>query len=114
MLEANWAPLVGGAVVSRDSWEKIPAAVRKDMLAAAATAGDEIRANGRAEAEQAVKTMQARGLTVHKMTPELEAAWSKAAESFYPQIRGKMVPADLFDEVERLLKGYRASQGAPK
>jgi len=114
MLEANWAPLVGGAVVSKDIWEKIPATARKDLLAAAVSAGDEIRANGRAEADQAVKTMQGRGLTVHKMTPQLEAEWSKAAESFYPQIRGKMVPADLFDEVQRLLKEYRASQGGGK
>jgi TRAP-type transport system periplasmic protein len=114
MLEANWAPLVGAAVVSKESWDKIPAATRKEMLAAAATAGDEIRANGRGEAEQSVKTMQSRGLTVQKMTPDLEAAWVKAAESFYPQIRGKMVPADLFDEVVSILKTYRASQGAAK
>jgi hypothetical protein len=31
-------------------------------------------------------------------------------ESFYPQIRGSLVPADMFDEVRRLLAEYRGSR----
>jgi hypothetical protein len=37
----------------------------------------------------------------------METEWRKFAEGFYPQIRGKVVPADLFDEVVRLLQEYR-------
>ena len=43
------------------------------------------------------------GMTI----PEIEAEWRKFAEGFYPQIRGKIVPADIFDEVLRLLQEYR-------
>jgi hypothetical protein len=56
--------------------------------------------------------MKKRGLIVHRLTPEIEAEWRKGAEEVYPKIRGRMVPADKFDEVRRLLEEYRrANQG---
>ena len=55
--------------------------------------------------------MKKRGLNVHELTAEQEATWRAAAEEIYPDIRGRIVPADIFDEVQRLLKDYRASGG---
>jgi len=34
-------------------------------------------------------------------------------EDVYPRIRGNMVPADMFDKVQRLLAEYRAGKGKP-
>jgi TRAP-type C4-dicarboxylate transport system substrate-binding protein len=110
MLELNWAPLVGGAVVSKKSWDAIPEAARQSMTAAAAEAGRQIQARSRQENEEAVAAMKARGLTVHSVPPETEAEWRKLSESAYPKIRGTMVPADMFDEVVRLLKEYRGAR----
>ena len=45
-----------------------------------------------------------------RLTPEIEAEWRAMAERAYPLIRGKMVPAELFDEVQELLREYRAGQ----
>jgi hypothetical protein len=45
---------------------------------------------------------------VQSLTPEVEAEWRRAAEQMYPLVRGKMVPAEFFDEVQRLLREYRA------
>jgi hypothetical protein len=53
--------------------------------------------------------MKKRGLTVHSVPPELEQEWRKFAEEFYPKIRGSMVPAEMFDEVRRLLAERRNS-----
>jgi hypothetical protein len=53
--------------------------------------------------------MQSRGLNVVPITPTALAEWRAMAEGFYPQIRGSMVPADIFDEVRRLLTDYRSS-----
>ncbi len=111
MLELNWAPLVGAAVITKKAWEALPLAARDALLTIAHETGEAIKARSRAEAEQAVETMKKRGLKVHPLTPEAEAEWRMVAEDFYPQIRGKLVPADLFDEVRRLLQEYRASGG---
>jgi TRAP-type C4-dicarboxylate transport system substrate-binding protein len=110
MLEMNWVPLVGGTVITTKAWEAIPAEAREVLAKAAEEAGAEIQAKGRQESEEAVKAMVKRGLTVHKLTPEVEALWIKVGESIQPKIRGRMVPADIFDEVHRLLDEYRSGK----
>ena len=112
MLDLNWAPLVGACIVRQATWEKLPAGQREQMLKAAAQAGKEIKANSRQEADEAVAAMKKRGLQVTPVSPALEAEWRTAAEEAYPKIRGKIVPADIFDEVLRLLNEYRASKPA--
>jgi TRAP-type C4-dicarboxylate transport system substrate-binding protein len=109
MLDLNWAPLVGACVITKDAWEKIPAALREPLLSAAARAGNEIRANSRRESTEAVAAMQKRGLTVHEPSPEIVQQWRKEAEKTYPDIRGRLVPVEIFDEVQRYLQEYRSS-----
>ena len=111
MLDIHWAPLVGACVMKKEAWGKIPPQARKAMLKAAAEAGQEIRAHSRKESDDAVAAMKKRGLTVHEMTPDLEAKWRAGAEEIYPDLRGRIVPAEIFDEVQNLLKEYRAAGG---
>jgi TRAP-type transport system periplasmic protein len=108
MLDLKWGVLVGGLVVRKDAWERIPPATRKVLQDAAAQAGREIQRNGRQEGDEAVAAMVKRGLRVHHLTPELQAQWQAGAEEVYPRIRGRLVPEDIFDEVMRLLQEYRA------
>jgi len=69
---------------------------------------------GRRDDELAVQAMQKRGLKVQALTPEIEAEWRQLAEQLYPMVRGRLVPAENFDEVQRLLRDYRAGPGARK
>ncbi len=108
MLDLNWAPLVGALVVRKETWEKIPAATREKLREAAVRAGEEIKATGRREMDESVVAMEKRGLKVQRITPETEAEWRTISEKVYPQIRGKLVPADIFDETMRLLAECRA------
>ncbi len=114
MLELNWAPLVGALVVKKDVWDRIPAPVRAQLLAAAHQAGAELREAGRRESDEAVETMKTKwNLQVHPVEPggELETEWRTRAEAAYPKIRGGIVPAEVFDEVQRLLQEYREASG---
>lgn len=108
MLELNWAPLVGAAVVRKKSWERVPGSAREQMLKVSAEIGKKVKADGRAESDAAVAAMTKRGLKVQKITPEVEAEWRTLLARLDPEIRGKIVPADMFDEAQRLLKEYRA------
>jgi len=108
MLDLNWAPLIGALVVRKETWEKIPAATREKLRAAAVRAGEEIKATGRREMEESVAAMEKRGLKVARPSPDVEAEWRAISESVYPKIRGKLVPADVFDETMRLLAECRA------
>jgi TRAP-type transport system periplasmic protein len=111
MLEVNWVPLVGATVVTKKAWDTIPADLRDRLEASAARAGQEIQSRSRKESDEAVAAMKKRGLQVHAVSPELDAEWRQFAEGVYPQVRGKLVPADMFDEIMRLLAEYRSKEG---
>ncbi len=110
MLELNWAPLVGAAVVSKKSWNRIPPALREPMLKIAAETGRKVKADGRLENVNSVSAMEKRGLKVQKVTLEAEVEWRDLIEAVKDQIRGKVVPADMFDEAQQYLKEYRAME----
>jgi TRAP-type C4-dicarboxylate transport system substrate-binding protein len=107
MIEVNWAPMVGATVVTKKVWDTIPEASRAALLAASHTAGEQVTRNGRAESHRAVAAMKTKGLIVHALTPQMEAEWRQVAEELYPRIRGALVPADIFDQVRRVLDEYR-------
>jgi TRAP-type C4-dicarboxylate transport system substrate-binding protein len=109
MLNLNWAPLVGACVIKKDAWEKIPAATREALMTSAARAGNEIRQGSRKENADAVAAMQKRGLKVHDPSPDIVERWRQEAEKTYSELRGTIVPADIFDEVRQEVASYRAS-----
>lgn len=113
MVDVNWVPIVGAAIVRREVWEKIPAELRPALKAAAATTGEAFRAKTRAEDDAAIVALKERGLTVHAVTPEITAAWHVLAGKIYPQIRGSIVPAELFDRVQGYVAEFRAAHAAP-
>jgi TRAP-type C4-dicarboxylate transport system substrate-binding protein len=80
----------------------------KKLLEAAAEAGRKIRTSDRKEDEESIAAMVKKGLKVHPVSPDIERAWLRLTETINSQIRGKKVPADIFDEVQRLVKEYRA------
>jgi TRAP-type C4-dicarboxylate transport system substrate-binding protein len=114
MLDLEWGPLVGALVVTRGAWEKIPPDLRGKLAAIATETGKGVQSTGRRESVESVRTMQEKwGLEVHTPTPEMVAGWRKASEAAYPEIRGKVVPEEVFDEVSRLLRAYREARGDP-
>lgn len=114
MLELNWAPLTGGLVIRKAVWDKIPANSRPALLKAAEAAGRANKAQGRAESDKSVEAMKAKGVKVHKVTPELEAQWRVEAEKTYPKLRGSYLPEDVFAELEKHVQEYRARHPAAK
>ena len=103
MLEVNWAPLVGGTVIKASVWDALPQTIRNELMKAATEAGEQLTVRSRKESDEAVEAMKKRGLVVHPVSPDLEQEWRRFCEQFYSRIRGGMVPADMFDEVQRLL-----------
>jgi TRAP-type C4-dicarboxylate transport system substrate-binding protein len=113
MLALKWSVLSGATVIRKDTWDKIPPDVQKQLRDAAAMAGKRIRAADRKEDEESIAAMQKKGLIVHPVSRQIEDEWRQLTKTIYPQMRGKMVPADIFDEVQRLVAEYR-SRGTGK
>jgi TRAP-type C4-dicarboxylate transport system substrate-binding protein len=110
MLDLKWSVLSGAAVIKKDVWDKISPDIQKQMREAAGIAGAKIRTADRKEDTESIAAMQKKGLAVRQVTPQVEEEWRQLTRIIYPQIRGKEVPADIFDEVQRLVAEYRARE----
>jgi TRAP-type C4-dicarboxylate transport system substrate-binding protein len=110
MLEVNWLPLVGGLVITKTAWDALEPSQRDVLLKTAAECGQEFQSLGREESQKSVEAMKKRGLQVHPVDKQAEEEWRRFSESLYPKIRGSIVPAEMFDEVMKDLKEYRAPQ----
>jgi TRAP-type transport system periplasmic protein len=108
MLALKWSVLSGAAIIRKDIWDKIPSDIQVKLRAAAATAGTRIRTASRKEDEESIAAMARKGLVVNPITPQIEEEWQKLTKVLYPELRGKQVPVDIFDEVLRLAAEYRA------
>jgi TRAP-type C4-dicarboxylate transport system substrate-binding protein len=114
MVDVKWVPIVGAAVLKKDFWNKLSPDLQKTLRELGDETGKKIRAKGRQEDLECIKTMQGRGLKVHAVSPEVTAEWRRLVEKAYPKIRGSLVPNDIFDEVQAHLKEFRNSNGKPQ
>jgi len=98
-------------IITKKSWDALQPAEREAMLKSAADCAQEFQELGRREAQASLEAMQKRGLQVHPVSQQAEQEWQQFSEGFYSKIRGNIVPADMFDEVEQLLRDYRGGRG---
>lgn len=101
----NWAVLVGATVITKKTWDRIPADVQTKLRAEADQIGEKLRQATRTAEEGAVKAMQARGLTV--IEPDV-AEWRKVVEPTWPKLKGSLVPAEMWDKVVAARDAWRA------
>lgn len=111
MVDCKFSPVVAGTVISREVWEKIPAAMRPKLIESARNAGEQLKKEVRKFEQDAIEQMQKRGLKVITLTPDELKQWQSEAEKVYPALRGRYAPAELVDEAIRLRDEYRAAHG---
>jgi TRAP-type C4-dicarboxylate transport system substrate-binding protein len=109
MTNVKWAPLVGSLLVSKKTWEQIPADIRGQCLKIAQDIGKKVKLEGRQMGEDAIAQMKKDGLTVIDPSPKDISAWRAAAEKAYPYIRENVVPTAVFDQVKKYRDEYRTA-----
>lgn len=107
MLPVKWVPIVGATVMRQATVDALSPAARAAVAAASQKAGEQLRAHRAAQDDESIRAMEARGLAVQPLTPEVERAWREIAERAWPMVRGTMVPAETFDRVQQVLADYR-------
>ena len=110
MTDLKWAPLVGAVVISTRTWNKIPGELKPRFASAAREAGARLQAMLPEVSAKAIEAMTQHGLQVHPVPPTVAKEWGKRARAGYPMFVGKVIPAGLVAEVERILDAYRAKQ----
>jgi TRAP-type C4-dicarboxylate transport system substrate-binding protein len=111
MADLKWAPLTGATIIDKRAWEKIPEEIRPKILEVSRSAGERLRREIRNLNEQAMKAMVNNGLKITHVSPSVQAEWRKIVVDIYSQIRGKIIPADVFDMVVKYRDEFRNSTG---
>jgi TRAP-type transport system periplasmic protein len=114
MTDLPFQILMGGTVIRKDVWERIPADLRPKLLESARSAGSKLQAAIRDEYAKDVDAMKKTGLTVVPVDAKAKAAWVRAAETSYAMARGNVMPADAFDDAMRFRDEYRRTKGPGK
>jgi TRAP-type C4-dicarboxylate transport system substrate-binding protein len=112
MTDLAWQLLLGATVVSKTTWDKVPAELKPALRAAAQEAGRKMREEVRASDEKDIEEMRKRGLKVVAVDERAREEWKKTTETMFPRIRGPIVPAAAFDEALRLRDEYRRGAAA--
>ena len=108
MLDINVAPLVGATVVTKTAWNRLSAEDRTAVLGAATAMQTQVLADvARVDAES-VTAMRKAKLNVTTLDPKARAEFEKAASALVPTLRGRIVPADMYDMALKARDAYRA------
>ncbi|MBP7569142.1 MAG: TRAP transporter substrate-binding protein DctP [Acidobacteria bacterium] len=110
MTPVKFAPVIGGAIISKAAWDRIDPALRPQLLKEAEEVGRIYKPRIRKLEGDAIAAMQKYGLKITPITPEIEREWKQTAEKVYPRLRGGYLRAQDFDEVTGLVKEYRSKK----
>ncbi len=112
MTDVKWAVLLGATVVSKATWEKIPADLRPGLLKTAEEYGARLRDEVHKADARDIEAMRKRGLNVVTVDAASEAQWRSLVGNVEGKIRGKIIPADAYDEAKKHLADFRSRKPA--
>lgn len=112
MSDVKWAPLVGAMVVSATAWRTLPDELKPRLVQAAQDAAVRARSKIRPLEDDAIAAMKTHGLLVDPVPPDALKEWEAIGRQSYPYLVGKVVPAAMVAEVERLRDEYRAKKAS--
>jgi TRAP-type C4-dicarboxylate transport system substrate-binding protein len=111
MVYQSWGHLPGGTVISKATWDKIPADVQPKILAIAREYGEKVNREVNRMQADAIAQMQKKGLKLVTFSPADQRLFVQMAEKTWPIVRGGVCSAQAFDEVKKIRDEYRASKG---
>ncbi len=109
MLDLRWAPITGALVVTDRAWNQFEPKTQAWLRETSERAGIEMRRAARLEDDQTIQAMKDKlGLKITTLSPEAEREWRAEIGRMYPRVRGKIVPAPMFDAAVETLKARHA------
>lgn len=108
MLDLKYSTLTGATVIDKKTWDRIPADIQPKLRQVFVELGKKGTKDARDQEAAALAALAAKG--VKKVAVQDKGAWAQAVQDVQNVVRGKVVPADIFDEVYRIVKDYRAGK----
>ena len=108
MNDLKIAPLYAGLIITKRTWERIPADLRPRFRAVAQVIAEQLSAGAREQDDLAQQVMQAHGLQVHAPTAELEQDWKELGTGEFRSLVGDVIDPEVYRLVTERLAAFRA------
>ena len=111
MIGVRWSMMVGGTIISKEAWERVPAEARPRIRARCMEVGKRLSTAVRAETDSAIAIMTSKGLKVHTPTAAQLVEWRARADKVNAIVRQGSVDPALADKAFALRDAYRKQHG---
>jgi TRAP-type C4-dicarboxylate transport system substrate-binding protein len=113
MVDLGLAPMLGAMLITTRTWSRIDEADRPKLLEAGAAAEEKLLILIPNLDQTAIKLMGSQGLTVTEVSKgEHTKEWLEAAEGFANDMRGDVVPTEIYDRTVEAVTEFRQQQKA--
>lgn len=107
MCDMQWAPLLGGIVISMKTWKKFPPALQAKLEASAKKIGKEMQVEIDQADQQAINIMKQNGLNISHVPENEVVQWKTVAEEAYKTVVGKSFDKETYELIVKYLEEYR-------
>jgi TRAP-type C4-dicarboxylate transport system substrate-binding protein len=108
MSSINLAPFMGGILLSKMGWERIPERYRPQLLAVTQQAGRDFEASFQKSEEDAIANMRRNGIIVTEASPQDEEEWYRDMAQRLPEMIDKNIfNKEMYDRILVILQNYR-------
>ncbi len=108
MTDLRFAPLFGAVLISKRTWQRIPADLRPRLRAAAIAAAQRVSEGAYELDDLAVHIMTAHGLQVHDATDALEQEFQEIVAHHFQGLIGDEIDPEAYALVTDQVAAYRA------
>jgi len=112
MMAFNIAPVLGGVVMNKVTWEKLDPSYRDELLAATRRIAATMDVSMQKLTQDAVAAMSRGGLTVNRLTPAEERLWVDDIQKAVPRLMGTVFDPAAYDKISATLERYRSARAA--
>lgn len=110
MINVNYGIAIAGTIIEKKQWNKINPELQKTLLAATSNLAAQAKEEVRSMDEKAIAEMKKYGLEITQVSPVDAPAWIEPLQKIYPEIREKLIPAEIFDKTIELRNRFRAQK----
>jgi TRAP-type C4-dicarboxylate transport system substrate-binding protein len=108
MATLNISPFLGGIVINRTTWNKIPEQYRSEILRITRRIGTEIETSLAQLESDAITTMVRHGLVINDLNPQQRQEWYEDLDKAIPALLDTSTfDRGTYDKIDNLVKTYR-------
>jgi TRAP-type C4-dicarboxylate transport system substrate-binding protein len=109
MSTVNLAPFMGGLLMSKTAWARIPPQHREPLMEIVRQAGSEIENSFQRSEEEAIANMRQNGVVINQASPQQENEWSQEISRYIPDLVNRNVfHRGMYERIQSILRNYRS------